>query len=202
MPLNANTLRPYKSLLLVTVPKGITLGTLARTVCIEISDMVSTGATKSAVSTPAPQAGLNVAFLDYSEKKQVSWTTATKEDALHHLVVVCRRKRQIAVMVTDTSLRDKVCSKVGSHDGSIIGRLRPIGRGTLNAAYVIGKTKTLWLANTRRGGSAAVDSKVLAGEDLQFALDPLGDRTAHGLPRFSVAGNSPTHGISPFRAGK
>lgn len=177
MAIPVNDLKPYKSLLLLSVPGGIGLTQLARTICTEVRGEVSAVATKSGVSNPASQAGLSLAYFDYSEKKQVAWTMATKEDQLHHLVVVCRLKRHLAVMMTDSGLREKIHHKVGSQDGSTLGRLRTIDRGTLNAAFVNGKAKTLWLTNTRRSGAAAVDSKILAGEDLQFALDPLGDQS-------------------------
>jgi hypothetical protein len=170
---------PYKSLLLCSVPAGVQLTQLTLELCTQVSGLIAAlpHTNVSAITTTPRQAGLSVSFFDYDVQKQVAWTTAVKRDTLHHLVVVCRLRRRLAILMTDSTFRDRIVHLVGSQDGTALGRIRVINRGTLNAAFVQGKTKTLWLANTRRGALASVDSKIIAGDDLQFALDPLIDQS-------------------------
>ncbi len=49
--------------------------------------------------------------------------------------------------------------------------------GTLNEAFTHGAARTLWLRGIHRRTASKPDSKILAGTDLEWALDPLGDQS-------------------------
>jgi hypothetical protein len=205
MAIAPNQLTPYKSLLLCAIPAAVPLNLLVGQVRDQISAMIAAKphTNQSAATTPPAQAGLRISYFDYVEQKQIAWTTAVRRDRLHQLVMVCRLRRQLAIMMTDSTLRDQVVRLLGSGDGSALGGLRPITRGLLNAAFVQGKAKTLWLSNVRPAAFSTVDSKILAGDDLQFALDPLLDQAfsfsaVRCVPPAAVFGQS--IGVSPRKS--
>lgn len=68
----------------------------------------------------------------------------------------------------------KAFDKIG---GKGLGALQKIAPGLLNAAFVKGAARTLWLAGAHARTSIKADNKILSGVELQDALDPLGDQT-------------------------
>jgi hypothetical protein len=78
-----------------------------------------------------------------------------------------------------------------------------VSPGTLNAAFAMGATRTLWLSGIHTRTSVKADSKVLAGSDLRDALDPLGDQSYYFSAVRSVnalGSRSATVGLSPRRS--
>ena len=76
--------------------------------------------------------------------------------------------------------------------------LQPIEPGVLNAAFVSGPTRTVWLSAIHSPVTVKPDTKMLSGLNLRDALDPLGDQTYHfTAARSGVAELGFPVGVSP-----
>jgi hypothetical protein len=77
--------------------------------------------------------------------------------------------------------------------------IESIPSGDLNAAFVQGPTRTLWLAGTHRRTTVKADSKILSGLDLRDALDPLDDQSYYFSAARSLVLGMPV-GVTPRRS--
>src|SRR6185437_1047178 len=150
--------------------------------------------------------GLDFGILHYLEKVQASWTKDSKVvDALNQVVVVCRHREYVAIHLSDSGRRHALASILGDPSATKgLGTLVQVPAGILNAAFVEGETKTLWLSGTHRPTATKVDNKVITGLDLRVALDPAGDQSFY----FSAARCNPVGlnlggaiGVTPQKAG-
>lgn len=98
-------------------------------------------------------------------------------DQINHLILVCRRNRHVAIYLSDTSWRSAIVKQFGKAGSKGLSALYKIGPGLLNAAFVKGAARTLWLSGAHARTSIKADNKILSGIELQDALDPLGDQT-------------------------
>ena len=56
--------------------------------------------------------------------------------------------------------------------------LLPISRSTMAAAFLEnGQARTLWLSGVHRRSATKADAKILAGQDLDYSLDPFDDQS-------------------------
>jgi hypothetical protein len=69
------------------------------------------------------------------------------------------------------------CAHFDRGDSPGLGALQAISPGLINAAFVQGKARTLWLSATHRRTTVKADSKVLSGIDLRDALNPVEDQS-------------------------
>jgi hypothetical protein len=123
------------------------------------------------------------------------WTTdETVLDRINQLALVCRRNRHVAIYLSDPSWRAAVTRQFDVKGVRGVGALRRIPAGLLNAAFVKGSARTLWLSGIHRPSSVKADNKILSGIDLRDALDPLNDQTYFftaarclpGIPSFGL----------------
>lgn len=71
----------------------------------------------------------------------------------------------------------------------------------LNAAFVQGRARTLWLSGIHRSTSVKADAKVLSGMDLRDALDPLEDQSyCFSAARCDSPTLGKTIGVAPRRS--
>ena len=175
-------LRPYRSFIVAKIrdpfdPDGMTDHVLEDIIgMLRLGDAVR----RQVITRSAAQQDeeLEVGYIHFREVQSVTWTANPSiADTINHLVVICRRNRHVAVCVTDASLRSSIARRFDRGDSVGLGALQSINPGLINAAFVRGKARTLWLSATHRRTTVKADSKVLSGIDLRDALSPVEDQS-------------------------
>ena len=196
-PVALGDLTPFKSLLVANSAKVLKPTALAKDILPQIQTLVPKKWLKSMSSVAGAIEDTNVhtAFFTYVEERPPSWARSSDiHDVLNHAVVVCRgkgkAKSHVAFFFSDNLVRDKTSATIAKRQGAL-AQLAAIPTATMNAAYVRGQLVTLWMSGTHRRVATKVDSKVISGSDLQYALDPLGDQSYF----FTAARARPSGGI-------
>lgn len=198
-------LKPYKSLILGEFAGRKRLDGLVNDVLVDIRSLLRLEQAESAnlfrtekrLVNATEDSGLTAGFLHYLEERTASWTSDPNvQDQLNQLVLICARGRHVAILVTDQALKQPIlrCFKADAAAKGL-GALQQIPAEILNAAFVQGRARTLWLTGTHRRTLVKADNKVLSGIDLEYALDPLDDQTFY----FSAARCMPEIGSGPAR---
>jgi len=175
-------LRPYRSFIMTRIRDRFGIDGMTDLVLEDIVGMLNLGETnrRRLINRAAARQDeeLEVGYVHFTEVQSVTWTAnPLVVDTLNHLVVICRRNRHVAVCATDASLRSSIVRRFDRGDSPGIGALQPISAGIMNAAFVKGKARTLWLSATHRRTTVKADSKVLSGMDLRDALNPVEDQS-------------------------
>ena len=180
---NLSELKPYKSFLLGRIkttkpPKRGVVDSLLD----GLSDILSLdddGSRKMISRGNEAKAGeLLVGYLHYVEEQRAPWTlNSSIIDRSNHLILVCRMNQHVAIYLSDPRWRSAIVAGFDKTADKGLGTLRKIEPGLLNAAFVRGAARTLWLSGTHARTSIKADNKILSGIELQDALDPLGDQT-------------------------
>ena len=206
MPINLQQLHPYKSFLLATVPPAVSVRGIVNSILNDIeNDVLRLGQPGSGNLVDrrngAAVSGMVVGGLHYREEKATPWTDDPAIfDRLNHLVLVCLSSRMVAILLTDASPRRSVLRRLNQGANAGLGSLQTIPKTRLNAAFVKGDAKTLWLTAIHRKTTVKADSKVLSGINLRDALDGLADNSYYFSAVRSdvtVAGNPSIIGVSP-----
>lgn len=120
---------------------------------------------------------VNAGFIHYTEKRKVAWSIEELFDILQELVVVVRRGKFLAVYASNSRVYDKIISETDSSAIAAFNLIVPMPRGRINAAFLDGDVRTLWLGGIHKRTSIKADSKVISGIDLRDAIDPIEDQT-------------------------
>jgi hypothetical protein len=217
MTVRIDDLRPYKSLILGRLRGDETDGSVVNEIVKDFKSLfkfddnpdlrIITDARARTVRVTHQDSSrtdeVRVKYLHYEEKRTPSWYGGDEElrDVLNHLVVVCQRKRHVAICLSDSRKRNAVTRQIERGQGQGLGALVLIDPGLLNAAFVKGPTRTVWLSGIHTRVSVKADSKILSGIDLRDALDPLGDQTYYfTAARSSVPRLQLPVGVSPRRS--
>lgn len=193
MSFQISELRPYKSLILAKLREGSAdSGTTAGIISDfknllgipgepDLEIIAEAGPYELAANTGDPDRPdtLSIACLHYKEHRPPSWYVGDQgiKDSLNHLVVACQRHDHVAIYLSDSRRRSGVIRAIERSEGEGLGKLRLIDSGVLNAAFVDGPTRTVWLSGIHTSVPVKADSKILTGINLRDALDPLGDQT-------------------------
>jgi hypothetical protein len=176
-------LKPYKSFLLGRIQGAkVPARGLVDALLNELSELLSLGDEDKrrliSRGDETKDGKLLVGYLHYVEKQQAAWTlNPDVVDETNHLLLVFRMKHHVAIYLSDTRWRSAIVKHFGEKGSKGLGLLRKIEPGFLNAAFVRGPAKTLWLSGTHARTSIKADNKILSGIELQDALDPVGDQT-------------------------
>ena len=203
MPDSFDKLKPYRSLLLASVRARVHVTPLVNSILDDVETIVedSTALNVSSRLNDSEHGRVHAGFLHYVEQRSPGWSAEDVTDTLNQLVVVCRLRRLVALYVSDTRMRKALKSRFGDSTFSGLKVLKPVPRGRLNAAFVQGPTRTLWLSGTHRRTTVKADSKVLAGLNLRDSLDPMDDQSYYCSAARSVpSGINIPVGISPRRS--
>jgi len=182
-----DSLKPYVSLILARVARGSGPKGVLDAVLAGIRDLLKVRRAAESQRelvdrmVEVQRGQLAVAMLRYRQRHVPAWLTlrdgeTSLEDIYHQLVLGCRRGRYLAFHCSEPAAQQLLVRKLEARAGSFRS-LEPIEAAVLNAAFVVGQAKTLWLTNLGRNVATKADSKVLAGISLQDALDPLGDQS-------------------------
>ena len=123
-------------------------------------------------SSPVSRHGaLHVGRLIYRERASPAWLrTDALCDETYHLAVVAVSGNAVALIVSDSAMRDAMLASMVS-----IGT--PVNRTRIKDAFVGPEAKTIWLNGVHTSTAVKADSKALNGTSLEHALDPLGDQS-------------------------
>lgn len=192
MTVEFDVLKPYKTLILAQVAHAGE-ETIVDPVIADFKslldfegepdlEIVTEGATTSfEVSRPdSPEPDeMHVKFLHYTEKRAPGWHRGDGDvqDTLNHLIIACQLKQQVALYVSDSRKRRPATRQIRAGLGEGLGTLKLLPTGLLNAAFVTGSTRTLWLSGIHARVTVKPDSKILSGLNLRDALDPLDDQS-------------------------
>lgn len=203
MPIAVNNLRPYRSLLLAACPQNWGLPAAINEIRQLAQNLPDSEAIQPA-SNVATRQGVRFTYFHYRIRRPPPWLSNQQvENILHELVVLFRRGTSVAILATERRLREQVFNRFDAADNTRLGSLSAIPVNALNSAYVRGKTKLLWLSGTHRSVPSLADNKTIAGTDLLYALDPLGDQSffftsaVSRLPQNAFQYNV---GVSPYRS--
>lgn len=198
-------LKPYRSFLFLKVSSGGD----AQTRTIHLRDVVADYARElRAASVPvmsprSTKGELYSAYAVYRRERRAAWTSHPDfVDIEHHLLVASGYKGLLALFMSDASLREAVKTEL-TEGVKAFQDFELIHTNKLNAVFVKGRARTLWLNNVQGRTSLKADNKVLSGIDLEDTLDPLADQSyAFSAARCQndVAETNSTYGIAPGRS--
>lgn len=176
MAIDLDDLAPYKSLIICTSPTNWRAGDAIK----ELKQLATSLPDVRDVydpSGPATRKGLSISVFHYCVERAPFWLkTGPLRDLRHELVMIIKRGRRVLLLSSEGRFRDRIAKTIGVDKQKMLGRLELLSSRTLNAAFVRGKTRALWLTSTQRRMPSKPDKKSLAGPDLLYALDPLGDQ--------------------------
>ena len=157
-------LKPYKSLLLARVQSSAPVKNIIDNLLEDLKELLSLGndgpRTLVSVVNETNSGELAVGYLHYAEETPSAWTlNRNVVDQINHLVLVCRRNRHVAIYLSDTSWRSAIVKKFGKTGTKALSVLLKIGPGLLNAAFVKGAARTLWLSGAHARTSIKADNK-------------------------------------------
>lgn len=170
-------LKPYRSLLLYQLPRSGEAPSVGALLGETLAFVRGLGSRKRATASgPEAAGGLEVGTLQYVEERVPPWTVDDRlHDRLHHLCLIAAKYRLVAVLATDPRLKAKI-ARAAEKEGAFAPLAR-IPAGKINAAFVDGATRTLWLSGTHRRTTVKPDAKILSGLDLRDTIDPLADQS-------------------------
>lgn len=177
MAINLDALSPYKSLLFCSAPKkwDRTAGITEIVQCVTAMDGV---VFVSDVDSNPPRHKVAADYFYYKVQGSPFWLTNNDLiDRVHELVMVLQRGYNVVVLASEKRVREKVLRLLAKSNGSELGKLKPVPRQVLNAAFVRGEMKTAWTASTARRTETRADNKVLGGPNVKHCLDPSVDQT-------------------------
>lgn len=202
MALTLDDLKPYASFLITAVRDGANKTAIVDQVLDDVRTYVDDSPTRQLLERQAnTQSGqLWVAFLTYEEHRNPAWTSSEElTDVTNQLVFIARRDRHVAVYASEPTMGRWIGAQLNRGELTGLSGLRAVHAAVLNTAFARGAARTLWLSGIHRRTSSKADSKVLAGSDLQDALDPIGDQSYH----FTSARTQPgLPGLPPKRANR
>lgn len=207
--LRMDELRPYVSLVVARAPEDIRAHELFAQVmlgCLELSKSASDHKRRGPGAEPKIEEidAYQVGAILVEEYTTPSWTTqADVVDRRNHVIIVFRLANLFAFHCSDPSIRRSISANIGHNEVPGFARLAEIQPEIMNAAFVQGVTRTVWLRGIHRPTSLKSDTKTLSGLDLGDALDPLGDQSYHFTAvrcQFDSGEFDVTIGISPFES--
>lgn len=115
--------------------------------------------------------------LYFTERKEASWTRQDEiRDHLNHVVIMASWANFSALHFSDNDLKGSFIKFLFEQDYQGFWP-KPIEKNRLNAIFVNGPARTLWLAGIHKRRSIRADSKILMGAKIQDALNPLDDQS-------------------------
>ena len=120
---------------------------------------------------------VETAALGYSERRAPPWYQGSNLNDLHnHLVVVVKRGDTVGITFTSQTAKNAVVRSIRGSKQAEFAYIRSFSAKDMERAFVEDQVRTLWLNSTHGQTVIKPDSKVLAGLELESALDPLEDQ--------------------------
>src|ERR1700694_5894444 len=140
--------------------------------------------------------------LVYEITTTASWAMPGSEytQTEEHIALLLRNDELVSVYCSESTMKNRVERWLDADPASPVRRVPP---EILNAAYLSGPAKTMWLSGAHSPQLVKADRKVLAGRQLQDALDPLGDQTYYytaARGAVDMVGRAVNVGCTPTKA--
>lgn len=105
-------------------------------------------------------------------------SNTTLTNKFHHILIVYKYNNYLAIYHSDTSVKNKLFRLMfRSKRPHEFRKLKFIRKEVLNTTFLNSiKIKNLWLSSIHKSSESKADSKVLSGQNLESALDPIGDQ--------------------------
>lgn len=143
-------------------------------------------------------------YVHYTKSNIPSWYSGQDLfDTTNHIILVSRRGRGFTIYCSESNLGKTIRRRVGTMQGQGPSMVESIPPEILNAAFLTGSAKALWLSGVHRRTSIKADNKILSGIDLRDALDPLSDQTYHltaARSQANIDGISQSIGVTPLKS--
>jgi hypothetical protein len=202
---NLAHLKPFRSFLFLKLSGAGNAAIRTNELRDAITDLAAglRAATVPVRSARSTKGELYSAYAVYRKGRRAAWTIHPDfQDIEHHLLLVSGYRDLFAVFISDASLREVVKTEM-AEEAEAFEDYERIPTNKLNAVFVKGRARTLWLNNVQGRTSLKADNKVLSGINLEDALDPLEDQSyAFSAARCQndVAATNSTYGIAPGRS--
>lgn len=137
----------------------------------------------------------------YTECKEANWTRQDEiRDFINHIVILSSWNNFSALYCSDNELKGSFVNYLLEQDYQ--GHWpKPIEKNRLNAIFVNGPARTLWLAGIHKRRSIRADSKVLMGANIRDTLNPLDDQSYYFTSARSYQRDwDRTTGVSPNKS--
>lgn len=168
-------LTPYLGLLLLKAGDAEPDEAFARRLSTYASDVIAEGAA-SLPPTMRPQSTFDVrqpgvdrpwigGFI-YEKNSRPAWWSGAPDEWSRHLVLVASKGGFGAVCTSDAALRERFGSS-----------FTPLKRAEMSRAFIGARASTVWFNGIHAPSLVKPDAKMLSGQALEFAIDPLGDQT-------------------------
>jgi hypothetical protein len=161
------TLRPFRSFLFLRL-KGAAEDNVSgvRNAIADLAPGLS-GAEPLQRGPRSRKGELHTALGVYRRRRRAAWTTDDSyTDVEHHLIAVSGYKTWCAVFMSDAGLRESVRQEL-LEETQPFEQCELVNPNKLNAVFVNGRARTLWLNNVQRRSALKADHKVLSGTVLQ-----------------------------------
>lgn len=120
---------------------------------------------------------IELSALHYSERRAPAWYQGSEfNDLNNHLVVIVKRGSAVGMTFSSPAARNTIVRSIRESKQKQFAYLRSFSAKDMERAFVEHQVRTLWLNSTHGQTAIKPDSKVLAGLDLESALDPLEDQ--------------------------
>ncbi|WP_422034417.1 hypothetical protein [Reyranella sp.] len=198
-----DALEPFVSLTLAEV-SGVSLGQRLERCLLDVKEICLAEDEKQTSNfeflPESPTGPLRAMW--YKRQIAPAWTKdGTIKDVQHHLVLALRRHDHLALHVTDSKLKGPIRTALLAQVSKKVplSWLSPVPRATMSAAFLQnGQAKTLWLSGIHRRSATKADAKILAGQDLDYSLDPFDDQSFYwSAARSRSTSLDLTVGVSP-----
>lgn len=115
--------------------------------------------------------------LYYTERKESSWTKQVEvRDYVNQVVIMTSWNNFSALYFSDNELKGNFVNYLFAQDSQSL-LPKPIEKNRMNAIFVNGPARTLWLAGIHQRKSIRADSKTLMGANIRDVLNPLDDQS-------------------------
>lgn len=190
MSIQLTELKPYKSFTIAHLPQRHQVRSIVNAVLDDAKAFIGLNRDDERIQTefrshkldpPSGEGAVWLGYFHYLEHRAPSWYggDGDLQDETNELFLVLQYNRHLAIYISDSRRKGSLKRRIGDGKGRGLGTLKPVSRGILNAAFVNGPTRTIWLSGIHTPVSVKADSKVLSGQNLRDALDPLDDQTFH-----------------------
>lgn len=144
---------------------------------------------------------VNYAIIHYHESKEAGWTRQKEiQDYINHIVILASWDKFSALFCSDNDLKGSFVNYLIEQDLEDLWP-KPIEKRRLNAIFVNGPARTLWLAGIHKRRSIRADSKVLMGANIRDTLNPLDDQSYYFTSARSYQRDwDRTTGVSPNKS--
>ena len=120
---------------------------------------------------------IELSALHYSERRAPAWYQGSEfNDLNNHLVVIVKRGSVVGMTFSSPAAKNTIVRSIRESKQKQFAYLRSYSARDMERAFVEHQVRTLWLNSTHGQTPIKPDSKVLAGLDLELALDPLEDQ--------------------------